>query len=170
VQFTWGLRTIAGFKRPVILTNGQYPGPLIDVTEGDRIMHCQGSEQPPTRLWDCKNWCRSWTRYQFVIQATDMRLHIYHASQGQTPGAQVRVKPLVLVQPLCAIFLSAFDPDYYARLSSLSLAVSSSNCCLNLHYLMHRPCCHHWRLLPPYRGKRSRSDLPAECDLWWQGQ
>ena len=38
MQFTWGMRTIAGIERPVILTNGQYPGPLINVSQGDRVI------------------------------------------------------------------------------------------------------------------------------------
>jgi FtsP/CotA-like multicopper oxidase with cupredoxin domain len=51
MQFTWGLRTIAGFKRPIILTNGQYPGPLIDVTEGDRIIvKVQNNLQPDCEI------------------------------------------------------------------------------------------------------------------------
>ena len=38
LTLTWGKMTIAGVKRPVILTNGQYPAPLINVSVGDRVV------------------------------------------------------------------------------------------------------------------------------------
>ena len=38
LTLTWGEMTIAGVKRPVILTNGQYPAPLINVSVGDRVV------------------------------------------------------------------------------------------------------------------------------------
>lgn len=35
---TWGVRNISGFVRYVILINDQFPGPLIEATEGDTIV------------------------------------------------------------------------------------------------------------------------------------
>lgn len=34
---TWANRTIAGVSRPVILTNGQYPGPTLWLDQGDHV-------------------------------------------------------------------------------------------------------------------------------------
>ena len=34
---TWANRTVAGATRPVILTNGQYPGPSLFLKQGDNV-------------------------------------------------------------------------------------------------------------------------------------
>lgn len=40
------MRKIVNVTRPVILTNDQYPAPLIDVTEGDRLIITVGMGRP----------------------------------------------------------------------------------------------------------------------------
>ena len=35
---TWANRTVAGVRRSVILTNGQYPGPELRLNQGDTVI------------------------------------------------------------------------------------------------------------------------------------
>lgn len=37
VVLTWANRTVAGVSRPVILTNGQYPGPPLELNQNDHV-------------------------------------------------------------------------------------------------------------------------------------
>lgn len=37
VTLTWENTTVAGATRPVILTNGQYPGPPLELNQGDDV-------------------------------------------------------------------------------------------------------------------------------------
>lgn len=37
VTLTWGNRTVAGVSRPVISTNGQFPGPPLRINQGDSV-------------------------------------------------------------------------------------------------------------------------------------
>ena len=38
MQLRWGQWTMAGYTKKTILINGRYPGPLINVTEGDHVV------------------------------------------------------------------------------------------------------------------------------------
>lgn len=37
ITLTWGNRTVAGVTRPVISINGQFPGPPLQLSQGDNV-------------------------------------------------------------------------------------------------------------------------------------
>lgn len=37
ITLTWANRTVAGVSRPVILTNGRYPGPPLRLSQNDNV-------------------------------------------------------------------------------------------------------------------------------------
>lgn len=46
ITLTWANRTVAGVTRPVILMNGQFPGPPLQLNQGDNVQFLVDNRLP----------------------------------------------------------------------------------------------------------------------------
>ncbi|KAJ5693629.1 hypothetical protein N7536_004041 [Penicillium majusculum] len=97
VTLTWGNRTVAGVSRPVISTNGQFPGPPLRINQGDSVeflvdnrcpfnttIHFHGIEQLGTPWSDgvpgvSQRSIRPNTSFLYRWTATEYGAYWYHA-------------------------------------------------------------------------------------------
>lgn len=82
ITLTWANRTVAGVTRPIILTNGQFPGPPLRLTQNDDV------------IFDVKNLCPFTVTVHFHgmiqhLQICDLRLQDQESNKLEHLGPMV---------------------------------------------------------------------------------